>query len=101
MKFTPEFVAKIAKLANLNIDQKQEKELAQSFADSLAYVDELSQIDVTQTEPTYQVNNLVNVTREDIVNPHQTQFTQEQALSNAKKTHAGYFVVPRIIDHEA
>lgn len=100
MKFTPKFVAHIAQLANLQIDEQQEIELAQSFDDSLAYVEELNKIDTTGIEPTYQVNNLVNVMREDQVNKT-TQFSQEQALANAHQTHAGYFVVPRIIDHEA
>lgn len=100
MKFTPQFVAKIAQLAHLQINASQEKELAQSFDDSLAYVEELSKIDTTSIEPTYQVNNLVNVTREDLIN-ETTQFSQEQALANAHQTHNGYFVVPRIIDHEA
>lgn len=100
MKFTPKFVAHIAQLANLQINEQQEIELAQSFDDSLAYVEELSKIDTANIEPTYQVNNLVNVTRTDQVNEI-TQFSQEQALSNAHQTHNGYFVVPRIIDHEA
>ena len=100
MKFTPKFVAHIAQLANLQIDAQQETELAQSFDDSLAYVEELNKIDTTNVEPTYQVNNLVNVVREDQIN-QTTQFSQEQALANAHQTHHGYFVVPRIIDHEA
>ncbi len=100
MKFTPDFVKKIASLAHLDLSEKQTQELTQSFDESLVYVEKLSQIDTHNLKPTYQVNNLVNVTRADEVNTV-NQLSQEDALSNAKRTYQGYFVVPRIIDHEA
>ncbi len=100
MKFTADFVGKIADLANLQVDDQDKKDLAISFSETLAYVEKLSQIDVSGVAPTYQVNNLVNVMREDIVEEN-FQFTQAEALANAKQTHDGYFVVPRILDHEA
>jgi Asp-tRNA(Asn)/Glu-tRNA(Gln) amidotransferase C subunit len=39
----------------------------------------------------------VNVLREDVVE-EKRMFTQEEALSNAKKTHQGFFVVDQLID---
>lgn len=99
MKFSVEFVQQIADLAKLTIDEAQAKDLALGFEESMAVVEELSQVPTQGLEPTYQVNNLVNVWREDVVNKKQ-MFTQKQALANAKNTYRGYLVVERIIDHE-
>ena len=99
MKPTIDFVTQVAQLANFCVDEQQKKELAQSFAESLANIELLGSIDTTGIEPTYQVNNLVNVMRADEVNAA-NEFTQAQALSNASATHDGYFVVKRVIDHE-
>lgn len=100
MKFTPEFVQTIADLANLDIDEKQRRELAKSFTDSMAIVSELNQIDTTNVPPTYQVNNLLNVMRPDKVEK-KFEFSKSEALANARATHQGYFVVDRVLDHEA
>lgn len=87
----------IAKLANLPIDTKQEKKLAGQFEDTVKFVDQLKEVGVENITPTSQVTGLVNVFRDDEVDPTRT-FTQDQALSNASKTHNGFFVVPRIIE---
>ncbi|MDO5561571.1 MAG: Asp-tRNA(Asn)/Glu-tRNA(Gln) amidotransferase subunit GatC [bacterium] len=99
MKFTTDFVAQVAQLANFTIDKEQEKELAQSFDDSLTNIELLNKVNTQGIEPTYQVNNLVNVMRADEIN-EANQFSQKEALSNAAATHDGYFVVKRVIDHD-
>lgn len=99
MKFTTDFVAQVAQLANFTIDKQQEKKLAQSFDESLANIELLNKIDTKGIEPTYQVNNLVNVVRADEID-EANQLTQAQALSNAAAAHDGYFVVKRVIDHD-
>ena len=100
MSFTPDFVQHIAALAKIRVDESQAQVLANEFDESMAVVDELTQIDTAGIAPTYQVNNLSNVWREDVVVPEQ-MLSQAQALQNAPRTHAGYFVVERVIDHEA
>jgi len=100
MKFDKEFVYGIADLAKIPIDDEQAEALAGEFAESMAVVDELTKINTDGVEPTYQVNNLVNAWREDVVDESR-MLSQQAALSNAKRTHEGYFVVERVIDHEA
>lgn len=100
MKFDRTFVHHIANLANLTVDDHEADQLATAFQESLSVVDTLTHIDTTDVAPTYQVNNLQNVLREDVVDTEH-MLSQEQALQNAPHTHNGYFVVPRIIDHEA
>ena len=93
-------INKIAQLSDLPITPTQAAGLADDFATSLAVVDQLFAIDAKGAIPTYQVNDLENVCRADVVN-EETQFTQEQALANAQRQHQGFFVVGRLIDHEA
>lgn len=92
-------VKHIAQLANIPITEEEEAALATAFTDTLKVVDELSEIDVSNVNPTHQVTGLTNVTRPDEVDSFH-MFSQEEALANASKKHDGYFVVSRIIDND-
>ena len=77
----------------------EEKTLEKGFEQTLKVIDQLNELDTSQVKPTSQVTGLTNVWREDKVDKSR-MLTQKQALSNAKKTHKGYFVVPAVIRHE-
>ncbi|MBQ6449952.1 Asp-tRNA(Asn)/Glu-tRNA(Gln) amidotransferase subunit GatC [bacterium] len=100
MKFDRQFVYQIANLAKIPVGDDQADTLAGEFEESMKVVDQLTKIKTDGIKPTFQVNNLVNVWREDVVETDQ-MLTQAQALQNAPRTHQGYFVVERVIDHEA
>lgn len=85
----------IAKLANLAIDTDQHKLFASQLNAILTFVSKLQEISTDNVKPTAQVTGLVNIYREDVVEQLRI-LTQAQALSNAKKTHNGYFVVPSV-----
>ena len=84
----------IAKLINLPIDEKEAKSLAPQLTEAANYVEVLEELDLDGVEETSQVTGLVNISRKDEITP---SFTQEQALSGAKNTQDGYFVVPAVI----
>lgn len=90
-------VKKIAKLANLPLQNQEEELFAKQFSDTIAVVNELNEIDTAGVAATYQVNGLQNILREDVVDP-KYGLTQEQALSQAPQTYEGFFVVKRVID---
>ncbi len=92
-------VKHIAQLAHIPITDQEEKALEVAFEETLVVVNQLKEVDVTGVDPTSQVTGLENVWREDVVRPEDT-FTQAEALSNAKKTYQGYFVVPQVIDQD-
>ncbi len=92
-------VKHIAQLAHIPITDEEEKKLEKAFVETLGVVNELKEVDVTGVEPTSQVTGLENVWREDVIRPEDT-FTQAEALSNAKKSFQGYFVVPQVIDQD-
>ena len=94
------FVRHIGTLAKLDLTDEQAAQLAGEFQDSMPVVDALLKIDTTGLAPTYQVNSLSNVTHPDVADEAH-MFSQKQALANAPRQHEGYFVVERVIDHEA
>ena len=90
----------LAKLVNMPLKAGEISKLQAGFDSTLKAVDKLKELPVTKTKSTFQVTKLQNIWREDKLQPER-QLTQKQALSNAKKTYQGYFVVPRVIDNEA
>lgn len=94
MKISPDQVDKIAKLSRLDLDQKQ-KELFTSQLDSiLEYVDKLSELDTSNTEPLYSPVDQVSILRED--EPCQ-EYTRKQILDNSPGNSEEFFVVPKIV----
>ena len=92
-------VHKIAQLANIPVTPEEEEKLSQAFNETLEVVAHMSELDTSNVQPTYQVTGLENVFRDDVVD-EKRMFTQTQALANAHKTHAGYFVVQQVIDQD-
>lgn len=95
-KITTDTVKHISDLAKIPITKDEESELAKGFNKTLTVIDELFKVDVKNVEPTHQVTGLENILREDKIDEKKT-FTQDQALSNTKNKHNGYFVVEQIL----
>jgi len=83
-------VQHIGKLANLHLSKKEIKKFQKQLSETLDYIKILDELDTSKVEPTSQVTGKFNQFREDKV---EKSFTQKQALSNAKRTYRGYFVV--------
>lgn len=92
-----EEVKKIAKLANLKLQENEVELFAAQFTQTIDVVNQLSEIDTSKVSGTYQVNNLSNITREDEIDESRIM-PAAIALREAKLTADGFFVVPRIID---
>jgi aspartyl/glutamyl-tRNA(Asn/Gln) amidotransferase C subunit len=98
--FTAQDVTKTASLANIPVTDTEKKELAEGFTTTIKVVDELFKVSVKNVEPTHQVTGRENVFREDTVDAPR-MLSQDAALSNAPRTHNGYFVVDRVIVEES
>lgn len=88
-------VAHIAALAQLPLSEDELELFKGQLASTLEYIDMLQRISTENISFPPQITGLSNVLRDDVVEP---SFTQEQALSGAKNTHNGYFVVPAIFE---
>ena len=93
---TREEVAKIAALAQLDLDEQELDLFARQLGDILAYANDVQQIDTTGVPPTASVVTRHAADRPDDVRPC---LDRDDALANAPDAalDAGLFRVPRVI----
>lgn len=90
-------VKHVAKLANLTLTADEEDRFSRQFADTLKTIDQINELDTTGTAATPQVTGLTNVTRTDQIDASRV-LSRESALSQAARSHNGYFVVPSVFE---
>ena len=95
MKITRHEVERVANLARLRFDEVEMERFTHQLNGILAYVDTLNELDTSGVEPTYHVLDLVNVFREDEIQP---SLPKEIALANAPEQADSFFKVPRIVE---
>ena len=95
MKIDKETLEKIAHLARLNFDEKEEQSMLDSMSDILTWVEKLNEIDTTNVEPLTHMASEVNAVREDELGTH---LDHNDALKNAPKKDADYIRVPKVLE---
>lgn len=94
MKISAEEIKKIALLSRLEIKEDQMDAVGKQLNDILSYMDLMSQVDITDVQPTAHAVSLSNVMRDDVP---QKSISNEAALQNAPEPDDGYFKVPKVI----
>lgn len=89
-------VEHIANLAKLKLSKKELKVFAKQLSDTLNFISDLNELNTKSVEPTSHVTGLKNVYFNDTLKP---SLTQEEALSQSKKVHNGYFVVKMLLEN--
>ena len=94
--FTREDVAKIAALANLELDSAEMDLFARQLGEFLSYAEAVQQVDTAGIAPTASVLARQDADRPDEVRPC---LDRDAALANAPDAalDAGFFRVPRVI----
>src|SRR5260370_34315922 len=87
----------LSKLANLKLSNEQKEVMEKSIPSVVEHMEEIKELDVANVSETNGVTEEENVWREDSV---EVSLSQEEALSNAKKTYKGFFVVPSIFENK-
>jgi aspartyl-tRNA(Asn)/glutamyl-tRNA(Gln) amidotransferase subunit C len=90
MKLTRAQVEHVAQLARLGLSDEEKEALASELSSILKYIDQLEQLDTSSIAPTAQVGELVDVMRDDEVEP---SLGVEEALANAPSRDGNYFRV--------
>lgn len=90
-------VKHVAALAHLPLTKSQIARYQSQLTNILDYVSQIKQLKTSKVKETSQLTQSTNRTREDKVTA-ETMLSQAEALSNAKQTHHGYFVVTAILD---
>lgn len=94
-KLSKDDVLKLAKLARLELNEDEISRYQKEFSDILAYIDQLSTANTDNLKPTYQVNGLSTVTREDVILDYGA--TREDLLKNVHAVDKSQIKVKRMI----
>lgn len=95
-KLTRKDISHLADLANLIVPEASADKVLDSLEDSLEYVDNLYEVDISKVSETFYTTKAKNVWREDKIDVSD-MLSQQEALKNAKAVKNGYFVVKRIL----
>ena len=90
-----EIIAYVSRLAKLSLKKGEIDKFGDQISKIFDYVDKIGEMKTKGVNETSQVTGIVNKFRKDVIRK-ETMLSQEEALSNAKKTHKGYFVVKAI-----
>ncbi|SVC02408.1 uncharacterized protein METZ01_LOCUS255262 [marine metagenome] len=95
MALSKETIVHVAKLARLELSEKEMDEMSIQLSEILAWIEQLGEVDVDGLEPMTSVVQMDLKVREDVV----TESDQDEAIvSNAPERSDTYFVVPKVID---
>ncbi|PIZ63939.1 Asp-tRNA(Asn)/Glu-tRNA(Gln) amidotransferase GatCAB subunit C [Candidatus Roizmanbacteria bacterium CG_4_10_14_0_2_um_filter_39_13] len=93
---TKEDILHIAKLANLPISENDIEKYQKDLSETISYVENLDELDISKTKASSHTTDLQNVYFEDGTEETR-KLTQKQATQNAKNIKNGQFVVKRLI----
>tara|TARA_B100001105_G_scaffold246702_1_gene230643 strand:+ start:1961 stop:2251 length:291 start_codon:yes stop_codon:yes gene_type:complete len=88
-------VHRLAQLSNLQLKDDEATHLSADLEAILSYFEQLSEIDTSDVEPTYQVTDLQNVWREDTVDNY--GISKQELLACAPENEADSVKVPKVL----
>ena len=95
MNVTEQDLTTTAHLSRLALPAAEKDAALKTLGDFLTYVDNLSDVDTKDVQPTTYALPIENVFRADEVRP---SLSNEAALSNAPLHENGYFKVPKVLE---
>jgi aspartyl-tRNA(Asn)/glutamyl-tRNA(Gln) amidotransferase subunit C len=93
-RLTKESVAHLAWLARIELSDQEQQRFTAQLNTILEHFAMIDHVDTRDVRPTFHTFDLVNVMRDDDVEPC---LTMEEALQNAPRREQGYFKAPRIV----
>lgn len=94
MEVNDTLVNNLANLARLRFNEAEKEAIKKDLERMIAFVDQLSALDVEGVEPLMHMTGNMDRLREDVV---QGSVSRETALRNAPETDGTYFKVPKVI----
>lgn len=85
----------LAQLSSLQLDDHEAEALRVDLENILGYIDQLSELNTEGVEPTYQVTDLQNVWRDDVVDNYGLDRDSLLALAPAADQHQ--IKVPKVL----
>ena len=94
-KITRDEVLKLARLARLELSDKDIDKFQTEISDILSYIEILNKVDTDDLKPTYQVTNIVNSSRDDEIIDYGIE--RDDLLKNVPRLEGEYIKVNRMI----
>lgn len=87
-------VDKVAHLARLSLTETESEQFTTQLGDILDHFEQLSELDVTDVEPTTRAIDVSNITRKDSLTPYADR---DAIFACAPEQEDTYFKVPKIM----
>jgi len=96
-RINSEQVEHIAKLARIELTEKEKEKFANELSSILGYVEKLNQVDTSKVEGISQVTGLERVLREDEVRKEKLDI-HDELIKEAPAKKNNFFKVPKILE---
>lgn len=88
-------VQHLAQLSSLQLGDDEAEALRVDLQNILGYIEQLSELDTTGVEPTYQVTDLQNVWRDDVVDDY--GISRDALIALAPEAQDNQIKVPKVL----
>ena len=95
MEIKREDILHLADLSKLSLSEKEIASLEKDLQGIINYISQISELDTSNVEPTYQVFEMVNVWREDAI--IEQGATREELLALTKEEKDNQVKVPKVL----
>jgi aspartyl-tRNA(Asn)/glutamyl-tRNA(Gln) amidotransferase subunit C len=94
-----EQIEHIAKLARIELTEKEREKFSAELSSILDYIDKLNQVETKATESINQITGLENIVREDVPRKEDTRLDlRDKFIKAAPVKKDNYFKVPKILE---
>ena len=94
MEINDAMIEKLANLARLKFDDTERVQIKKDLQNMIGLIEKMNEVNTTGVSPLLHITDNENILREDIV---EGSITNEEALQNAVKNNAPFFIVPKVI----
>jgi aspartyl-tRNA(Asn)/glutamyl-tRNA(Gln) amidotransferase subunit C len=94
-KISLDDVHRLAQLSSLALSDDEANSMQADIANILGYVEQLSELNTDDIEPTYQVTDLENVWRQDVVDDY--GIDRDELIALAPDSRDGQIKVPKVL----
>ena len=95
MKITRKEIEHLAVLSNFSLSEEEKDSLGTDLQNIIKYISQLDELDTEGVEPTYQVFEMENVWRPDVITEQDAD--REQLLNLAPENDQNQIKVPKVL----
>ena len=95
MEINCDTIKHLADLSNFSVSDTESKSLEKDLSEILNYISQLDEINGDEVEPTYQVFEMENVWRDDVI--VEQEASREELLALSKEQKDNQIKVPKVL----